>query len=249
MVMSFTVLLPPVLQNYILPSSAASSRDSESSPTIRPTFEGSSYDSIQLPSFAEITGFRDTTGSPLGFDQSQPSLSWSDLLDPGSESDYLGMAPRKAPKRAAEASSSSPNKRMRKDSVPGLQRNADRSIEELDLVEEDTALADTLKKQRQQQVALQEDSRKPTKLSKISCIICMETPTNLTATSCGHLFCYECLMQALNFSARNGGDGRRGMCPVCRKVVSRVKKDDIIPLEIMKKGLATQPKRSSSSGT
>ena len=71
--------------------------------------------------------------------------------------------------------------------MPEPDSSADKSIEELDLAEESTALVDTLKKQRQQQVASQDDLQKPTKLSKITCIICMDAPTDLTATLCGGL--------------------------------------------------------------
>ena len=182
--------LPPVLQNYITTSSVPPPQTFEDSPDLSPTFDDDSFDPFHLPSFAEVTGFRDSNGSPFTLGPSQQSANTSDFVDLSSDSDSQSMAPRRAPKRqASEASSSAPyNKRIKRDTPPKLQRNADKSIEEVDLVEEDTALADTLKKQRQEQVALQEDSQKPTKLSNLSCIICMDTPTNLTATVCGESY-------------------------------------------------------------
>jgi hypothetical protein len=51
-------------------------------------------------------------------------------------------------------------------------------------------------------------------------------------------------MEALIAGENRAGPGepRRSQCPVCRKAVSRNKANDIIPL-LLKKGLATQPRR------
>jgi hypothetical protein len=72
----------------------------------------------------------------------------------------------------------------------------------------------------------QAEATKPMKLAEFKCIICMDDPTDLTVTHCGmdlplfpgrtiankrkgHLFCSECLHQALHA-------GDRKCCPVCR---------------------------------
>ncbi|KAK6209431.1 hypothetical protein LQW54_006284 [Pestalotiopsis sp. IQ-011] len=52
-----------------------------------------------------------------------------------------------------------------------------------------------------------------TKLSKFNCSICMDNPTDLTVTHCGHLFCSECLHSALHI------DSIKRTCPLCRQKV------------------------------
>ena len=41
----------------------------------------------------------------------------------------------------------------------------------------------------------------------IKCTICLETVTNMTSTSCGHVFCGECIRNAVQVS---------NQCPICR---------------------------------
>ncbi|RKF60599.1 putative slx8 protein [Erysiphe neolycopersici] len=75
------------------------------------------------------------------------------------------------------------------------------------------------------------EANKPFKLSEFQCIICMDSPTDLTITHCGHLFCSECLHQALH-------TGDKKCCPVCRTIVylprpgARQLKNGIFALEI-----------------
>lgn len=123
-----------------------------------------------------------------------------------------------------------------------------KSIEQIDLSldsdPDDIALSSTLGKQRFDAIASQSassaikpttspNSRGHTKLNTLQCTVCLDTPKDLTATSCGHTFCHSCLMDWLVAAERDGGgQGRRSNCPACRKPISRVKKGDIIPLEI-----------------
>ncbi|KKY14981.1 putative c3hc4 type (ring finger) zinc finger containing protein [Diplodia seriata] len=123
-------------------------------------------------------------------------------------------------------------------------------IERIDLIDDDTPLAEALQKQRAEQVKAQQESQNgadaPTTLTNITCVICMDVPKDLTATACGHVFCHSCLMEALIAGEQRAGPGepKRSQCPVCRKALSRNKTGDIIPLLLMmKKGLATQPRR------
>ena len=76
----------------------------------------------------------------------------------------------------------------------------------------------------------QEEATRPVKLAEFQCIICMDNPTDLTVTHCGmysqlfsltrylielgHLFCSECLHQALY-----AGNGKKA-CPVCRTIIN-----------------------------
>lgn len=111
---------------------------------------------------------------------------------------------------------------------------------EIDDVGENSKLSTLLQKQRADQVLSQNaSSSKPLKLGDITCVICMENPTDLTATSCGHVFCHECLMHAIIASENRGPDHRKGQCPVCRKMLSRTKVTatgvpDISPLLLKK---------------
>ncbi|KAG5513179.1 hypothetical protein PMAC_001549 [Pneumocystis sp. 'macacae'] len=57
-------------------------------------------------------------------------------------------------------------------------------------------------------------------LANVYCAICLEAPTDLSATPCGHLFCLSCIHRALS----------RTTCPICRQHVNRQR---ILPLEVM----------------
>lgn len=59
-------------------------------------------------------------------------------------------------------------------------------------------------------------------LRTIQCSICLEMPENISATPCGHLFCYTCIHRVL----LNGSV----TCPICRKKISRQR---ILALELM----------------
>lgn len=63
---------------------------------------------------------------------------------------------------------------------------ASNPVEEVDLVNNTNQLQSALQKQRVEQVKAQEGpSDKPLRLSTLTCVICMDTPTDITATSCG----------------------------------------------------------------
>ncbi|KAK6460169.1 hypothetical protein DFJ63DRAFT_264230 [Scheffersomyces coipomensis] len=66
------------------------------------------------------------------------------------------------------------------------------------------------------------------KLSDSQCPVCFDEMTEATATSCGHMFCLECIQQSLSSSNARGQVRRHGvgLCPLCRKQVTF--KDTII---------------------
>lgn len=68
------------------------------------------------------------------------------------------------------------------------------------------------------------------RLSHLKCVICLDTPTDLTATTCGHLYCHECITSALKATTTPSGSAS-GTCPVCRRKVT-IK--SLIPLAILK---------------
>ncbi|KAJ9627872.1 hypothetical protein H2203_003090 [Taxawa tesnikishii (nom. ined.)] len=80
----------------------------------------------------------------------------------------------------------------------------------------------------------QHDEQKPSRLGQLNCMICMDNFTDMTVTHCGHVFCNECLHQALLASQRASERGV-GSCPACRKSIKPTKKDQVIPLLLMKK--------------
>ncbi|KAI8943327.1 hypothetical protein NX059_001344 [Plenodomus lindquistii] len=124
-------------------------------------------------------------------------------------------------------------------------------IEEIDLTDETTPAQQFLQKQRLEAVKAQEKPEETTTtFNTFTCVICMDNPTDLSATACGHLFCHTCLMEALIAGENRTGPGeaKRSQCPVCRKVLSRTKSTDIIPLLLMK-GLSTQPRKKVTVAT
>ena len=137
-------------------------------------------------------------------------------------------------KRAAEQQSSSEGRAIKR-SRPF---DEDTKVEELDLTNEaPSAEEELLRTQQAAAIAAQqaEDEIKgPLKIGKRQCIICMEAFTNATITHCGHIYCHECLTQALIAGEKNSERGV-GNCPVCRKSVSRKKQNQVIPISFMKK--------------
>ena len=111
-------------------------------------------------------------------------------------------------------------------------------IDELDLTEEAPSAEEELQRAEQEKaIAAQQaeqESSGPQKIGQRQCIICMENYTNATVTLCGHIYCHECLTQALIAGEKNNDRGV-GNCPVCRKPVSRKKANQITPLAFMKK--------------
>jgi len=97
----------------------------------------------------------------------------------------------------------------------------------------------TLAKQREQAVLAQArtEGDKPITLKTMTCVVCMDTPTDLTAGACGHVFCHTCLMDALiagENRSRASYEPRKSQCPVCRKHLNRAKTSDVIPMLLMK---------------
>ncbi|KAF2758299.1 hypothetical protein EJ05DRAFT_475629 [Pseudovirgaria hyperparasitica] len=103
---------------------------------------------------------------------------------------------------------------------------------------------------RKQQVtamtAPEEQIGKPLRMSNLRCVICFESPTNLAVTTCGHWFCHTCIMETLIAGEARvaEGEARRSQCPICRKTLNRQKAADVFPALLMKKGQATQPRRT-----
>lgn len=123
-------------------------------------------------------------------------------------------------------------------------------VESIDLtaVDEKTSAADVLAKHGADASASQKLSSDTgrTALTSYKCPVCMETPTDITATTCGHLFCHRCIIETLKWSEdlRRGNivgqrrDHTKGVCPVCRTELKRIdiqghKARALVPLSIM----------------
>ncbi len=110
-------------------------------------------------------------------------------------------------------------------------------VEEMDLTNEAPSAEEELAQAQQQELLKAqraEGAAGPQKMGKRTCIICLDNITNATVTSCGHMFCHECLTQAVLAAEKNSEKGVGG-CPVCRKVVNRKKERQMIPIAFMKK--------------
>ncbi|EUC43456.1 hypothetical protein COCMIDRAFT_38590 [Bipolaris oryzae ATCC 44560] len=122
------------------------------------------------------------------------------------------------------------------------------TVEEVDLTE-NSSVQQVLQKQREDAAKVQARPDETfTTFNSFNCVICMDNPTDLTATACGHLFCHTCLMEALIAGENRTGphETKRSQCPVCRKTISRNKPSDVIPL-LLKKGLLTQPRKKKTA--
>lgn len=187
---------------------------------------------------------------------STPQRTSSDFVDLTEETDtpprtrmpsassHLGSHKR----RRLESNPSAPSPRGNQRRKIESQRAIPPAVEEVDLrdVDDDQGLSKVLEDQRMATIkAQQEQASRPVKLATLSCVICMEPMTDVTATYCGmpstphtvfqclrlhanlhssgHLFCHKCLMEALIAGENQGSEPGKGpsKCPVCRKKIKR----------------------------
>ncbi|KAI9734488.1 MAG: SUMO-targeted ubiquitin ligase complex subunit slx8 [Claussenomyces sp. TS43310] len=96
--------------------------------------------------------------------------------------------------------------------------DGEEEVEAVDLVDiDDDEAYGAYQIQRQEEMIKQQrqdEADKPVKLSDFQCIICLDNPTDLTVTWCGHLFCSVCLHEALHAGTQ------KKTCPVCRQTIS-----------------------------
>lgn len=144
-------------------------------------------------------------------------------------------------KRSAQgaARGQSDSKRRRPATGPLDSEQPDAAVEMLDLTNEAPSAEEELAQSQTAALIAQQASNSlsssgPLKIGQRQCIICMENFTNITITSCGHVYCHECLTQALLAGEKNSESGKAN-CPVCRKHVNRKAKNQVIPLSFMKR--------------
>lgn len=134
------------------------------------------YAPSDMPSTHRLNGYVDLThdhSSPPVPSRNHPKRS----MVPSSGEGSTGPQPGPSTKRVKRNDGTSAER-----IVP---RPGD-DVDEIDLLDEKIPLKDVLRKQHLEAVkAQQEPSEKPLRLSTLTCVICMDTPTNITATSCG----------------------------------------------------------------
>lgn len=96
---------------------------------------------------------------------------------------------------------------------------------DLTKIEDNQALTDLVAKEQQALIASQKQvlptNSTMTPLAEYKCAICMDTPTDVTTTTCGHMFCHQCIIDSLRWSEIQLAETQRpprnkGLCPVCR---------------------------------
>lgn len=154
-------------------------------------------------------------------------------------------------------------KRKRGGDSPALSKKVPRKepehkeveVQDLVALEEEAEYEAMMDKQKAEDLKKQqkEEATRPARLADFQCIICMDNPTNLTVTHCGHMFCSECLHEALH-----AGNNEKKSCPVCRTTVNttlvgrgsdkRQPKNGVFHLEMKlmtSKALGKRPQRAS----
>ena len=158
----------------------------------------------------------------------------NDASSPGDSSSNTRQP--KSRKRAADEAKREQSSKRRKGTSSSIKAEAE--IEHLDLTNEAPSAEEELAAAQTAAAVLAQQSSTsatgPLKIGQMQCIICMESFTNATITHCGHIYCHECLTQALNAGEKNSESGKAN-CPVCRKQVTRKNKNQVIPLLFMKK--------------
>ncbi|TVY60829.1 E3 ubiquitin-protein ligase complex slx8-rfp subunit slx8 [Lachnellula suecica] len=193
--------------------------------------ESESPDLFEDDVFADLVDFVGglSPGSPAPMPPSRTTTRRSSIVDltsspPDNTETMVNQKKRKTgesaagrgrPKKAAKTTvnggaSSSGSRRQSMGDSPVMIDLADVEDEE-DYKKKKVADAETKAKEKAaaETKKNQDEATKSVKLSDFQCIICMDNPTDLTITHCGHLFCAECLHQALHA-------GDKKCCPVCR---------------------------------
>ncbi|KAK6351144.1 SUMO-targeted ubiquitin ligase complex subunit slx8 [Orbilia javanica] len=112
------------------------------------------------------------------------------------------------------------------DSSPASKKAKIEPVEVVDMVNVEDE--DDFKKIMQEQMikTQREEGNARRRIADFKCVICLDDPENLSATTCGHLFCNDCIKTTLRFGQPSA---KFGKCPVCRgKVVIK----EIVPLEL-----------------
>ncbi|KAL4887393.1 hypothetical protein BJY04DRAFT_212430 [Aspergillus karnatakaensis] len=162
----------------------------------------------------------------------------------------IASSPPRTRRASTQAGPSGTRKRRRltNQTISSTSSQSQEQIESIDLTEVDgnSALAKVLAKQREDAIAAQEAEKSSengsarSRLTAYTCPICMDTPTDATASICGHLFCHRCITDWLKSKEEqlvdHTGKAARAGCPKCRKPLARADtpgpKRNLVPLQI-----------------
>ncbi|KAL2257890.1 hypothetical protein VTK26DRAFT_9007 [Humicola hyalothermophila] len=137
-------------------------------------------------------------------DLAMPSIS-----APSNEPSTSGVKRKRDDSPAAAAAAEDDNDNFGKDPFA-------EDAEAIDLVDKDESalndLANTNKTPK----------KKSVKLKGVTCIVCMDSCTDLTVTHCGHLYCGECLQTAFDINAATPLHAEKPrICPYCRQKIDK----------------------------
>lgn len=201
-----------------------------------PDTPASSFDGIDIDDILNTDDESDMRSSTRR--RQRGTTATVDLTTDSSPTRDAPGEPRSLKRSAEESSSQARAKRTRRSSNANEARSPT-NIEELDLTNEAPSAEEELRQTQQASaIAAQQaaaTSSGPLKIGKRQCIICMEPFTDATITHCGHVYCHECLTQALLAGEKNSERGS-GNCPVCRKPVKRTKQGQMVPINFMTRG-------------
>lgn len=119
--------------------------------------------------------------------QGRPARLSNGYVDLTNDSPDVTTSSRKTKRESPTPGPSA--KRVRRNDGTAAQQEAaspPATVEEIDLSDESQKVQDVLQKQREEAVKAQtQPEERPTTFTTFNCIICMDTPTDLTATACG----------------------------------------------------------------
>lgn len=118
----------------------------------------------------------------------QPARFSNGYVDLTSDSPEVTTdAARKTRRESATPGPAAKRQRRNDGTAAAAEASQDATVEQIDL-SDDRPVEEVLQKQREDAVKAQatpDDGEKPTSFNTFNCVICMDTPTDLTATACG----------------------------------------------------------------
>ena len=148
------------------------------------------FDNLLNPTIADDPAFAYTNASPYDMSSSrtQPgrlSNGYVDLTSPHVDLTTPDSPPRRR-KRDSPSPGPSSKRQKREDQTAVEGSKPPAKIEEIDLSQDDDTVLEVLQKQREEAVKAQARPEETvTTFNTLTCVICMDKPTDLTATACG----------------------------------------------------------------
>jgi hypothetical protein len=124
--------------------------------------------------------------------RARPQTSTRPARLPNGYVDLTATPDSPPPRRQRQSPTPGPSakRQKREDGTAGKrEKSASPKLDEVDLTDEKTTVQQVLQKQREDAVKSQaKQEEKPTTFNTFSCVICMDQPTDLTATACGEFW-------------------------------------------------------------